>query len=218
MHRWNRVALLLLALGVGAPAAQAADPNTPQGHQGKLKPYTRAPAAVKLTPAEEQRLQAGEAILRTTEGTEGGTGVAVQLIAAPPEVIWRTILSYDQYTRWVDNVESCTVYKKEGKVWYVDMKTSVMGFESGVYTRNVVNQAEGWMAWTLDYSRKSDVDDLIGYWRVESISTTPPLSRLDYATELKVSGVPSFLVRYLTRESLTDGTAWVKKQAEATLR
>ncbi len=36
MNRWNRAALLLLALGVGALDAEAADPNTPQGHQGKL--------------------------------------------------------------------------------------------------------------------------------------------------------------------------------------
>ena len=212
MRPWN---VLLLALCLEASPALAADPTVPQGHQGKLKPYTRAPAAVALTPAEAQRLAAGEAILRTTEGPNGGTGVAVQHIAAPVDVVWRTILSYDKYKAWVDNVVSCTVYKREGSVFYVDMQTSVMGFSSGIYSRNTLHQSEGWMSWTLDYTRKSDVDDLIGYWRVEAVSTNPPVTRLDYATELMVANVPSFLVRYLTRESLTDGTAWVKRQAEA---
>ena len=49
------------------------------------------------------------------------------------------------------------------------------------------------MHWTLDYDRKSDTKDMVGYWRVEQISTNPLVTRVDYATEMLVTGVPDFL-------------------------
>ena len=55
---------------------------------------------------------------------------------------------------------------------------------------------------------------MIGYWRVEQIEAEPPMTRLDYATEIVVSGVPDFIVNHLTESSLVDGTAWVKREAE----
>ena len=57
-----------------------------------------------------------------------------------------------------------------------------------------------------DYSRLSDADDLIGYWRVEQIQDSPPLTRVDYATDMKLSGVPDFLASYLTKDALINGT------------
>jgi len=74
------------------------------------------------------------------------------------------------------------------------------------------------MAWTLDYRRTSDVKDLTGYWRVEQIRDNPPLTRVDHATNLAISGVPGFVVNYLTEQSLVDGTAWVKASAEKLAR
>ena len=72
-----------------------------------------------------------------------------------------------------------SVYKREGDHLYVDMQTSVFGFKSRVFTKNIVRQAEGYMAWTLDYDRKSDVSDLVGYWRVVPVDpdVLGPLAR-----------------------------------------
>jgi ribosome-associated toxin RatA of RatAB toxin-antitoxin module len=170
---------------------------------------------VKLTAAEQAKLAEGKPVLRQSQSAEGGTGVAVQEIAAPAEAVWETILNYPRYKDWVENVVSCTVYRKEGTTLYLDMQTSILGIRSGMYTRNVVRKDQGYMSWTLDYSRKSDVNDIVGYWRLETLSAEPPRTRLEYSTQLMVSGVPSFLVSYLTRDSLVEGTAWVKKQAEA---
>lgn len=70
------------------------------------------------------------------------------------------------------------------------------------------------MFWTLDYRRRSDADDLLGYWRVEQLQSDPPLTRVDHSTELILAGVPDFLVDYLSQDALINGTKWVKREAE----
>jgi hypothetical protein len=72
----------------------------------------------------------------------------------------------------------------------------------------------GYMSWTLDRKRTSDVKDMIGYWLVSEIDGQPNRTRLEYSTELVVGGVPDFIVNMLTKDSLIDGTAWVKLRAE----
>ena len=84
----------------------------------------------------------------------------------------------------------------------------------GVYTVNTVKKSEGYMAWTLDYARESDAYDMIGYWRVEQIQDNPPLTKLEYSTEVQLRGVPSFVANYLSKGALKDGTQWVKTYSE----
>ena len=194
--------------------SQASDPNRPHEHQGLLSPITSAPTALPLTPSERDTLRAGGLVERHSTGEDGGAGVAVQYINASPAHVWDTILDYPRYKDRVKDVESCTVYKQIGNDIYVDMQIAVFAFDFGFYTKNTVRKAEGYMAWTLDYARKSDVNDMAGYWRVEVIQTTPPITKLEYSTQIKMRGVPDFIVRYLTRDALGEGTAWVKKYAE----
>ena len=203
---------VLVALVMGwSVLALAADPHP---HSAVLKPIVQAPAAIDLNAEEDARVRKGEAILRQTQGEDGGRGVAVQIVHAPATTVWDTILAYDKYPDWVEGVKSCEVYQKEGQKLFVAMKSSFMWITSTLHTINDVRRDQGYMSWVLDRSRESDVKDMIGYWRVEQIQDQPPLTRLDYATEIVVSGVPDFIVRHLTESSLVDGTAWVKREAE----
>jgi len=206
--------LFVSLLGWSAGVGWASDADKPHPHQGVLAPITRAPAAVQLTAEEVATLQSGERVEHHSRGDDGGSGVAVQYISASPQTIWGTILSYHRYKDWVKNVRECSIYKRDGNDLYVDMQISVFGFRSGFYTRNTVRKDEGYMSWTLDYSRKSDVDDMVGYWRVEAVTTDPPLTKLEYSTQMKMKGVPGFVVDYLTRDALGEGTDWVKLRAE----
>ena len=200
----------------------AYDPNTPHAHQGVLSPISTAPKAVSVNPAEQAKLKKGEVVLQTVvdDSTGSGRGVAVQYVQASEDLVWDTILNYPRYTDWVGNVVSCSVYKNEKDttkgldVLYVEMISSVMWVKFGIYTKNVINKPEQYMHWTLDYSRKSDADDLVGYWRVEQISADPPLTRVDYATQMSVSALPGFIADYLTKDALINGTKWVKREAE----
>ena len=205
-------AAALLAVA-GAPAF-AASADEPHPHRGVLPPIASAPTAVVLTAEEREQLKRGEHVERHTKSEQGGSGVAVQYINASPEVIWATILSYHRYTDWVKNVVGCSVYRKEGTTLYVDMETSLIGFRNRVFTKNAVRKDQGYMSWTLDYDRKSDVNDLVGYWRVQPVEGMPGVTRLEHSNSISIRGVPGFLVNYMTRDALSDGTAWVKREAE----
>lgn len=206
------LALLLFAV-LASPSARAADPTTPHPHT-LVHAVRQAPAALVLSAEEQDQLAAGRVVVRSHRSELGGRGEAVQLVAAPPETIWAAILDYPRYPERVGSVESAVVYERQGDVFFVDMKSSVVGVETVIYSRNELHRDEGWMAWGLDRRRTSDVKDIAGYWRVEAVSADPPLSRLEHATELAISGVPGFVVKYLTGKALVDGVAWVKTAAE----
>ena len=205
---------IVFSLIVSSPAALAASADEPHGHRGLLTPITSSPTPVVLTAAEQASLEAGEYVERHSKGEDGGSGVAIQYINASPEVIWQTILNYPRYKDWVKNVVNVSVYKRDGDDLYVDMQTSVFGFKSRVFTKNIVRKAEGYMAWTLDYDRKSDVSDLVGYWRVVPVDGMEGVTRLEHSNSIVLKGVPGFLVNYMTRDALSEGTAWVKREAE----
>jgi hypothetical protein len=194
----------------------AFDPSKPHKNKGILPPISSAPKAVSLSDSEVSKLKNGDVVLQSAvdENTQSGRGVAVQYINAREERVWNTILNYPKYPDWVDNVVECNVYKEESSIKYVEMISSVMWVKFGVYTKNHIYKDQKYMHWTLDYSRLSDADDLIGYWRVEQIQDSPPITRVDYATDMKLSGVPDFLGSYLTKDALINGTKWVKREAE----
>jgi hypothetical protein len=196
------------------PLAQAASTDEAQGHQGILEPIHSAPPGVVLTQKEHQILAAGRHVERHSKTDSGGSGIAVQYIEASSADIWATILSYHRYKGWVKNVVDCSVYRTDGNVLYVDMKTSILGFKSRIFTKNTVRKDLGYMAWSLDYDRKSDVNDLVGYWRVEPVSDLPGFTKLEHSNSVFIKGVPGFLVNYMTRDALSDGTSWVKREAE----
>ncbi|MAA80592.1 MAG: hypothetical protein CL916_15155 [Deltaproteobacteria bacterium] len=187
---------------------------SPHPHKGKLKPITSVPVPVTLTSADQIKLDKGQVVLKQKVGESGGEGVAVQYISASSQRVWDTILEYDKYKDRVKNIKSANVYKKVGTDWYVQMISSVMFFTFTMNTKNSIHKDQHYMSWTLDYERKSDLDDSVGYWLVTEISTSPNLTRVDYSTNIIVSGVPDFLTGYLTEDALVEGTKWVKKYAE----
>jgi hypothetical protein len=141
----------------------------------------------------------------------GGSGVAVQRIGAAPAQVWAVILDHDRYDERVSTVRSATAYRREGERFWLDMQSSILGFKTALYTINTVHRDQGWMAWSLDRDRTSDVEDLVGYWLIVAEGAG---TRLEHGTTLALRGVPDFVARYLTREALLDGTAWVKAAAE----
>lgn len=215
MIRARALAVLVLMLALPLTAS-ASDPDKPHPHEQVFSPITSAPEAATLSVEEQGTLDQGEVVLQQQQGEDAGWGLAVQYIEAPPDVVWDTILGYDSYPDRVDNVRSTEIYKRQGPSFWLDMQCSTAGIKYGLYTINHVHKDAGWMAWDLDRERKSDVFDMIGYWRVEQVRADPPRTRLDYFTQMKIRGVPKFLMRHLTGGALEDGTAWVKEYSEKT--
>jgi len=71
------------------------------------------------------------------------------------------------------------------------------------------------VTWTLDYDKKSDLDDSVGYWYVQENSNVDKLTRVYYSVHVKVpEWLPSFAVDMLKTKALKSATAWVKVEAE----
>lgn len=175
---------------------------------------TSKPTPVALGSGDEAKLLAGEAVLRQAQTSgDAGHAVAVQYVNAPAEIVWDVLLDYDAYPQRVDGCEQTDVYEKVGNDWYVWFEVSLpLGITSEYATKNSIHRDDGWMAWELDPRRDSPVNVNTGYWLVTELS--PTLTRLDYATEMQIPGVPSFVVKYLAKGALSDGTAWVKTVSE----
>ena len=175
---------------------------------------TTKPAPVPLAAGDEERLLAGEAVLRQSQTSgDAGHAVAVQYVNAPSELVWDVLLDYDKYPQRIDGCEKTDVYEQVGDDWYVWFEVSLpLGITSEYATKNTIHRDDGWMAWELDPRRDSPVNVNTGYWLVTEVS--PTLTRLDYATAMEIPGVPSFVVKYLAKGALSDGTAWVKTVSE----
>ncbi|CAN0561929.1 unnamed protein product, partial [Ectocarpus sp. 12 AP-2014] len=74
------------------------------------------------------------------------------------------------------------------------------------------------LTWTLDYTKKSTLDDSVGFWHV----TTHPSqdkqadwSRVYYSVQLRIpSWVPGIVIGYLNKKAIREATTWVKRESE----
>lgn len=205
--------ILLLAVMTMSRTAMAADPAQPHTNKGIVAAYAGAPAKVSLSADDEAKLTAGQMVQKQAQTGNGGHAVAFMNINATPEKVWSKITSFANYPSWVDSVSKCTTYKKEGSLIYVDFVLSVMGFGVQYYIKHDHQPAQGYMTWTLDYSRLSDLDDSVGYWRVTALS--PTVTRLEYSVDIRFKGwIPGFVQEMISSKGLTTATTWVKKQSE----
>ncbi len=209
---------LLPLLGIVA-ITHAADATKPHIHQGALPAYHGAPPVVELT-AEELAVLAGDGVVkRQLKYGDGGRGVAVQDVHASTEIVWAQILDYPSYPDKVENVEVCEIYERSEhriKTRYV-IGALFMSIE--YYIDHIVHTEQGWETWTLDYSRESDLDDSVGFWRVEPVADRPGYTRVFYSVDVRPRGwIPEPIEDLLTDAGLTKATGWVKRESEAAAR
>ncbi|MBI5493707.1 MAG: SRPBCC family protein [Deltaproteobacteria bacterium] len=212
-----RTVFLAVSAGVLtlAAAAYAGSAGKPHPHQGVLKPYAQLPPP-KLAPADLSTLDAGRPIRRQTEGDAGGRGLAIFRVAAAPETVWSVIGDFPSYPKWIDNVSRTDVYKRDGENIYVAFRLSGLGFSIDYFIHHVYHDAQQWGTWTLDYSRESDLDDSVGFWRVTPVEGKPGWSTVEYSVDVQLRGwLPGFIRGIIVDKGLRQATEWVKVQAEA---
>jgi hypothetical protein len=198
-----------------AMLATAADPSKPHEHHGKLKPYPRPPPALKLSDAEKATLDAGKPVMRQTEGEAGGRGMAIFKVNANPDIVWATIQDFPSYPKWIDEVKKCEIYKKDGGKIDVDFVVKSFPVTIEYYIHHDYDLANRWGTWTLDYNRNSDLDDSVGFWRVNAVDGNPNQSIVEYSVDIAIKGwVPGFVRDILVDKGLKQATSWVKVQSE----
>ena len=208
------VKLFLIALLFGGPSF-AADETKPHPHKGKSEKFTR-PTPTKLTRAELSTIKQGQAVRRQIQNDSGGRGIAIMDIKASPEKIWQTILDFKTYPNWIDKLDKTTIYGGTPQTGQkVKFELSVLGMDVVYFIQHSYHGDDGYMTWTLDYSRESDLDDSTGYWMVYPSPDNPGSTRVEYTVDMRLQGwVPGFVENMLAKKGLTMATSWVKKQSE----
>ena len=97
----------------------------------------------------------------------------------------------------------------------VRMKIGAMGVGLEFFISHTYDAKLSVMTWTLDYGRKSDVIDSVGYWGVEPHPTKPGQARVFYSVDVAMPDwLPGFVVGILNSKALSDATGWVKTESE----
>jgi len=206
---WLCVALL--GVLVGGPVHAE-----PHPHQGVLKPFAGAPPKLTLTDADEKKLAKGDAVRKQTKTGGGGRGMVIQDVHADVDTVWKRITDYSAYPRMVDDVKECGNYLVKGDNIYTRFVIGGFGISVEYFIKHTYKPKEGYMTWTLDYSKKSELDDSVGYWYVVKHPTKAGWTRVYYSVDVRVGDwVPSFIENIIAKKGLEKATAWVKKESEA---
>ncbi len=132
-----------------------------------------------------------------------------------PATVWARIVAFDDYPTMVDNVKSCEVVGREGERIDVHFVIGAPMVSIEYWVRHRYNPGEGWMTWTLDYSKHSDFDDSVGFWRVAPHPEKEGWSRVFYSADVKAAGwVPGPIENAFATVGLKRATAWVKRESE----
>ncbi len=206
--------LFLLAFLSSGPSF-AADENKPHPHQGKSEKFS-APSPTKLSTSEVATIKSGKAVRRQVKNDSGGRGIAIMDVKADPDKIWATILDYKAYPDWIDKLDKTSIYGGNPETGLkVKFELSVIGMDVIYFIDHSYHKDKGYLTWTLDYTRESDLDDSTGYWLVYASPDTPGATRVEYTVDMRLKGwVPGFVENMLAKKGLTMATSWVKKQAE----
>jgi ribosome-associated toxin RatA of RatAB toxin-antitoxin module len=207
---------LLIALFLATSQAHAASTDKPHPHQGIVEAYSGKPEKPTLSTEDLAKLAEGKSVMTQLKSGEGGRGMAIQDIHADPATIWSKITDYKSYPGMVDNVKECEVYSQEGDRIKARFILSAALISVEYYIDHVYKPDEGYMTWTLDYSRQSDLDDSVGMWVVEALPEKPGWSRVYYSVDVRLKGwIPGAIENIIAKQGLNKATEWVKRESEA---
>lgn len=213
-----RVTMIIL----GAAVASADDIRTPHYHSGVFRRYTPGPpksAGLKLSAAEEQRMEQsakpeGKVFqLPVTSSSPKGTMrcSSVQDVRAPPNIVWKVLLDFQNYPKFIGGITNCAEYAKRrtmtgGKVICARYTLSVGPLYKLHYNlEHHFEPLQHSMTWHLDHTRTSDVFDSVGYWHVEA---KPWGSRVYYTNDsLLPSWIPAAVRKSFTKVAMKSATA-----------
>jgi Polyketide cyclase / dehydrase and lipid transport len=145
----------------------------------------------------------------------------VQDVKAPVKTVMDRILDYNHYSRMAPHTLESEIYHREQqkvetsssssaaaaeRLW-VRLKAGAPGMTIQFFCNVLHEPAKNMVTWTLDYNKKSDVYDSVGYWYVEPHPANPTQwARVHYSTELSLfSWVPKFVGDIISKSALVSG-------------
>ena len=216
--------LAITCLSLSSQAATS--PSHP--HQGKLRPYAGEPPHIVLSAEETKTLAGGKPVYKQfdrgelPDGTKSGGAAAVFKVRAPKEVVWQVLSAFPFYPRWIGPLTKANIYQKTtdpnktSRDIFVEMRLQKWPVDKTYFVKHNYPAGErNWGTWTLDYSRASEIDDLVGFWRVDPDSGNPNYSVVSYSVDIMMKeGYLDWFRSMIIDSSLSDATQWVKREAE----
>lgn len=205
--------------GVVLCSSDFAQANTPHFHKGVLVPYEMGPPSMLLSQSDEAELSQGKPLMQVIVNPETSTRrlMMVRNIPAPSSVVLDRILDIDAYPRMVNGVDRTERYlsvdHKDGiqevRAIY-DIHALHMKFR--YFMTHRYDSAQRCMTFRLDYDRRSDIDDSVGYWFV--MPRDKASCRVYYSCDTKMRGwVPGPVYTLLGKTALRQATTWVNTEA-----
>ena len=182
--------LIRLCAVVAVLGAQPAGAEERHHHDGVFPALEGSPPEISLSVSDLSDLADGATLIRSVRGDADNHAVAVLRVDASPAVIWSVLLDFDQYPRWVDGLVSTEIYEQDGDDYYVSFhyRQWLVGDLKYHIRHTYPGQVRGWGTWTLDYRRRSDLDDIVGFWRVRPVSGEPNQAIVMYSTRFRIDG------------------------------
>lgn len=186
-------------------------------HGGRLSKYRLGKPKLLLSSADEERLQEGQAVMQAVAADDGSRRmIMVQDIDAPVHVVMGRIVDLERYDQMVQGVDSCVNYVSTEQDGIKTLKSKyeihAAHMKLTYYMEHTYDPAQNCMVFNLDYDRRSDLDDSVGYWFAQP--TGPASCRVFYSCECKLRGwVPGPVYNVLTKKALKQATTWVSTEA-----
>ena len=194
--------------------AAAADPNAPHPHQGIIPKFID-PSPALISPEEKETLVSGKPVYQQTRYNDIDRGTAIFDVAASQKTILEVITSFQDYPEWIKEISATEIYLSEEQNILVDFTLSVYLVDVQYYIKHDYQPNKGAMTWTLDYNRKSDLNDSAGHWLVYTSPADTAKTRVEYSVALIIGpAIPSFIETILTDKGIKNATSWVTKNAE----
>ncbi len=186
-------------------------------HDGILAPYPSAPPQAELKKAERVKLEHDEAVFTWIKTATGERPAIVFRVGAPRNIVWSVITDYSSYPEWIDGLAETEVYRRQDRKIFVRFRSeqTLMGSLTYYVQHRLSPVNDSWITWQLDYQRKSDLDDTVGFWRISTVPEDSLSSDVTYSTDVRLKGwFASLFSRRLVNNTLRRASAWVKTQSE----
>jgi len=122
----------------------------------------------------------------------------------------------NKYAQMVSGVDSCVNYEDSTQNGMQIVKStyeiSALHMRYKYYVTHTYDPSQRCMVFTLDYDRRSDLDDTVGYWYVDPRGRAS--CRVFYSCECKLRGwVPGPVYSMMTKEAVKKATTWVERES-----
>lgn len=171
-----------------------------------------------LTPANIAKMEKGEVVMLDQtyvdgEGKTRGKGLAMAMVNASPDTIWKFLGDFNNYPQFMPRVTSTKTYLSSGskKGVYFTLKVA---FKTVKYNcMHTIDKGTRTVKWELDKSKENDIAETIGAWIIKPQGEK---SILCYTVAVDTGmAVPKVIQDYLTKKDLPNVVKAMKSRVES---